>query len=95
MVEAGQGGAGPCVEHPGLGEFCFGFSGALTRVSDDGPDVRVLTGLPSIIREAGETLGPSDIAFTGGQKFVLSVGLGGDVELRDAFGPGGPCSVPW
>ena len=89
VVEAGRGGAGPCVEHPALGEFCLGFSGAVTQVHDNGPDERVLTGLPSIINEEGETLGPSDIALTGSQKFVLSVGLGGSDEFRAGFGPDG------
>jgi hypothetical protein len=89
VVEAGRGGAGPCVEHPELGEFCLGFSGAVTRVRDAGPEERVLTGVPSIINEEGETFGPFDIAFTGGQKFVLSVGLGGSDEFRAGFGAQG------
>jgi hypothetical protein len=89
VVEAGRGGDGPCVPHP-LGEFCLGPSGAVTQVRDDGPDNRVLTGLPSIVNPAdGETLGPFDIAFTGSQKFVLSVGLGGSDEFRAGFGPDG------
>jgi hypothetical protein len=88
VAEAGRGGSAPCVDHP-LGEFCFGFTGAVTRVLDDGQE-RVLTGLPSIFNEAnGEALGPSDIAFTGGQKFVLSIGLGGSDEFRADFGPDG------
>ena len=91
VVEAGRGGGSAnCVEHPDLGEFCLGFTGAVTRVRDDGPDARVLTGLPSIFSEtSGEALGPSDIAFTGGQKFVLSIGLGGSDEFRADFGPDG------
>jgi hypothetical protein len=89
VVEAGRGGAGPCVEHPALGEFCLGFSGAVTQVRDNGPDERVLTGVPSIINEEGETLGASDIAFTGSQKFVLSVGIGGSDEFRAGFGAQG------
>ncbi|MGH9289693.1 MAG: ScyD/ScyE family protein, partial [Acidimicrobiales bacterium] len=88
VVEAGRGGAGPCVPHP-LGEFCLGFTGAVTQVHDNGPDQRVLTGVPSIINPDGETLGPSDIAFTGSQKFVLSVGLGGSDEFRAGFGAQG------
>ena len=90
VAEAGRGG-GPanCAEHPELGEFCLGFTGAVTRVRADGSDDRVLTGLPSIINDEGEVLGPSDIAFTGGQKFVLSIGLGGSDEFRDDFGPDG------
>jgi hypothetical protein len=92
VVEAGRGGAGPCVTahpNPDLGVFCLGMSGAVTRVRDDGPDERVLTGVPSIISDSGETLGPFDIAFTGGQKFVLSVGLGGSDEFRAGFGAQG------
>ena len=89
VVEAGRGGAGPCSEHPQLGTFCFGPSGAVTRVRSNGADARVLTGLPSIINEEGETFGPFDIAFTGTQKFVLSVGLGGSDQFRAGFGPAG------
>jgi hypothetical protein len=89
VVEAGRGGTGPCVEHPELGEFCLGFSGAVTQVRDNGPDERVLTGVPSIINEEGETLGPSDIAITGSQKFVLSVGIGGSDQFRAGFGAEG------
>lgn len=89
VAEAGRGGAGPCALHPSLGVFCFGFSGAVTQVQDSGSDPRVLTGLPSILNGDGEALGPSDIAFTGSQKFVLSIGLGGSDEFRAAFGPQG------
>jgi hypothetical protein len=94
VAEAGRGGSregsgANCVLHPELGEFCLGFTGAVTKVRDDGPDVRVLTKLPSILGEGGDALGPSDIAFTGGQKFVLSIGLGGSDEFRDAFGDDG------
>jgi hypothetical protein len=94
VAEAGQGGArtgsdANCAPHPELGEFCFGFTGAVTKVQVDGPDSRVLTGLPSILGEGGDALGPSDIALTGGQKFVLSIGLGGSDEFRAAFGPDG------
>jgi sugar lactone lactonase YvrE len=89
VAEAGRGGEGPCSVHPDLGTFCLGFSGAVTRVRDRGPDERVLTGVPSIINEMGETLGASDIAFTGSRKFVLSVGIGGSDQFRTGFGPGG------
>jgi hypothetical protein len=89
VVEAGRGGDGPedCSDN-GVGCFKVGLTGAVTRVRDRGPDQRVLTGLPSIASE-DEQIGPSDIAFTGSQKFVLSIGLGGNVEFRDSFGPRG------
>jgi len=87
VVEAGSGGDLGCALNPELGELCLGMSGAVTRVRDNGRDERVLSGLPSIT--GADTLGPSDIAFTGSQKFVLSIGLGGDVAFRDAYGPAG------
>jgi hypothetical protein len=94
VVEAGKGGPregsdANCAEHPELGVFCLGFTGAVTKVRDDGSKEKVLTKLPSIINGEGEVLGPSDIAFTGGQKFVLSIGLGGSDEFRAAFGEDG------
>jgi hypothetical protein len=90
VAEAGRGGSVSCAVHPELGEFCLGFTGAVTKVRDHGPDRRVLTKLPSIFNETnGEALGPSDIAFTGGQKFVLSIGLGGSDEFRADFGAQG------
>ena len=87
VAEAGRGGTGPCVVNPELGELCLGMTGAVTQVNDNGPDPRVLTGLPSIT--GSDTLGPSDIVFTGSQKFALSIGLGGDVANREAYGPAG------
>lgn len=89
VVEAGRGGTGPCTTHPELGEFCFGFSGGVTKVSDKGRDRRVVNGLPSIAGEGGDTLGPSDMVFTSEKRFVMSIGLGGNEELRQAFGPDG------
>jgi hypothetical protein len=90
VVEAGVGGSGPCVEHPApdLGEFCLGFSGGVTEVRDDGPDEQVLTGLVSIA-SASQQQGPSDIVFKGAKNFVLSIGLGGSDQYRDAFGEDG------
>ena len=86
VVEAGRGGSIKCgIEHPALGTSCFGLSGAVARVRDTGAEQRVVTGLPSIAGET-EALGPSDIAFTGSQKYVLSIGLGGSDALRAAYG---------
>ena len=99
VVEAGTGGPRPggpgtpnCEEHP-LGLFCLGATGSVTLVDEDGPEQRVLTGLPSISNGAEpvgpEALGPSDIAFTGNQKFVLSIGIGGSDTFRAGFGADG------
>jgi hypothetical protein len=88
VAEAGRGGTVSCAVHPELGEFCLGFSGAISRIWDDGSVEQVVTGLPSIQSES-EGLGPSDIVFTGNQKFVVSIGLGGSDEFRSDFGPAG------
>ena len=88
VVEAGRGGDGPCADHPELGNFCFGFSGAVTRVDPKGKDRRVITGLPSI-SNGDESLGPSDISFRG-RSWVLTSGLGADPAFRNNFGEGGP-----
>lgn len=88
VVEAGRGGDGPCAEHPELGEFCFGYSGAVTRVDPRGSDKRVITGLPSIASEEA-AVGPFDIAFDG-KTWVLSSGLGAAPAFRNSFGEGGP-----
>jgi hypothetical protein len=88
VVEAGLGGDGPCADHPELGNFCFGFSGSVTRVSTSGPEKRVITGLASI-SNGQDALGPSDIVFKG-KTWVLSSGLGADPAFRNNFGDGGP-----
>ena len=89
VAEAGRGGAGPCAPHPVAGRVLLrpqrcGHAGPGQRPRSEG-----LTGLPSILNGDGEALGPSDIAFTGSQKFVLSIGLGGSDQFRAAFGPQG------
>ena len=84
VAEAGSGGDGPCSVHPELGEFCFGETGAITKVSDRGRDREVVSGLPSIA-SATEVLGPSDISFTGDRRFVVSIGLGGSDQFRAGF----------
>jgi len=98
VVESGSGGPRPgdpgtpnCVAHP-LGLFCLGETGSVTRVDEDGPDERVVTGLPSIsngTEPGAEALGPSDIVFTGNQKFVVSIGVGGSDTFRSGFGADG------
>ena len=66
--------------------FSISATSAVTLVRDNGADERVVTGLPSIAG-ATEALGPSDISFTGNQKYVVSIGLGGSPALKAAYGP--------
>ena len=88
VVEAGVGGTSPCSVHPVQGEKCFGFTGGVTQVKDNGPDPRVISGLPSITGADGQT-GPFDIALTGAKNFVLSIGLAGNDAFRAGFGDDG------
>ncbi len=84
VAEAGSGGDAECdFAHP-LGTFSIGFTGSVARVVGDGSVERVLTGLPSIINQDGETLGPSDIAFKGNKDFVVSIGIGGSDAFRES-----------
>lgn len=87
VVEAGRGGAGPCLIIGGVSR-CFGATGALTRLWN-GRTERVLTGLPSFITAAGEVTGPHDVVFPYRGGAYLSVGLGNaadPVATRAGFG---------
>ena len=88
VAEAGAGGAGPCLPGPEEAEFCFGRSGAVTRIWR-GAQRRVLTGLPSVAEEGGSfALGPADVSFTGARQYVLVGNLAGGPETRQQLGPG-------
>jgi sugar lactone lactonase YvrE len=87
VAEAGRGGTIRCATNPELGKTCLGLTGAVTRVNPRGPDRRVVTGLPSL--SGSDTLGPADVKVGRDGRYVVSVGLGGDLKWRDAFGPAG------
>jgi hypothetical protein len=53
VAEAGRGGDGPCVQSNEPRYVCYGSTGAITRISDWGPE-RVVTGLPSLAPAPGE-----------------------------------------
>lgn len=85
VAEAGVGGDGPCVAGP-EGEACLGYTGAVTRLKGS-EQRRVLTGLPSLAGADGTgAIGPSDIAFDGSRRYVLTLGLGLAPEARDTLG---------
>jgi len=97
VVEAGRGGASTlCLPNPsGSGERCYGPSGAVTRVTPTGGQLRVLTGLPSLADQSqsgNEATGPHDLDFGFGSAFI-TVGSGGDpatlAPLRAAGHPFG------
>jgi hypothetical protein len=87
VAESGRGGDGPCTTHPALGDACVGSSGSITWVNPHGRDTRVVTGLPSIAGE--EALGPMDLVVDDDGRWVASIGLGGDLALRDSLGRDG------
>ncbi len=90
VAEAGAGGTGPCSPGPEGGTVCFGLSGAVTKISH-GTQKQVVTGLPSIggQGDGAQAIGPADLAFTDGNRFVLSLGLGADPAVRDSLPAGG------
>jgi hypothetical protein len=60
IAEAGEGGAGPCVEHPELGKICFGPTGGISAVTE-GVATRLVDGLASAVTATGDVIGPSDV----------------------------------
>lgn len=88
VVEAGRGGSGPCAELRGMLR-CYGDSGGVSRLWK-GVQERVADGLPSYTNAgAAETTGAHDIAFLGRGHATVSIGFGGDPDLRALFGPVG------
>lgn len=78
VAEAGQGGTGPCGQSAEGGQVCYGKSGAVTRLKD-GPQRRLIRGLPSIAGEDGAAAtGPSDVSVLGkADSHRLLVAVGG------------------
>ena len=80
-------GCQPSREDP-TAKACVGLTGSVARIGAAGKVRRVVTGLPSA-GTAEDALGPSDLVFTGENRFSLVIGLGGPPEYRAAFGPAG------
>jgi hypothetical protein len=90
IAEAGRGGDGPCIAGPEGGEVCYGPTGAVTRIDDDGEQEQVATGLPSVAGEGGRrAAGPHHISVLGRHAF-LTIGLGADPAERENLGEAGP-----
>ncbi len=94
VAESGTGGDGPCVtipadpDGPPSGESCFGPSGSVTRVVDgDGAQSRVVEGLASTAT-GEEVVGPNDVEVADDGTMYVTVGLGGNIGSRAAFGAG-------
>jgi hypothetical protein len=93
VAEAGIGGASPAVATPGCelvdnlfsqnGPYKPGFTGRISRILRDGTRQTVAAGLPSIVDNFGDSLGPSDIAWLGGTMYVTLEGGGCSRGLPD------------
>ena len=86
VTEAGRGGEGPCTDGR-RSEICYGATGAVTRIDDNGSQERVATGLPSLgdpNTDGVRATGPHDIAFKGRNAYVV-IGLGEDPAVRDGL----------
>ncbi|HET8971646.1 MAG TPA: ScyD/ScyE family protein [Candidatus Nanopelagicales bacterium] len=83
VAEAGEGGAGPCMDGPEGGTVCFGTTGAITKISSRGRQSRIITGLPSLAGEGtgGEAIGPTDV-LGGRHGITVLLGLGADPAKR-------------
>lgn len=92
VAEAGTGGEEACFTHPEFDEeVCAGSTGAITRVDlAEGTQERVVTGLPSSADEDGNfALGPHGVSVAADGTLHIAIGLGGNPEMRDAFGETG------
>ena len=86
VAEAGVGGTEPAVATPGCdlvdnmfsqdGPYKPGFTGRISRILPDGTRQTVATGLPSVVDNFGDSLGPSDLAWLGGTMYVTLEGGG-------------------
>ena len=84
VAEAGRGGTSTlCAVDPGTGaNRCYGPTGAITRITRQGVQQRVVTGLPSIAPVGGDlATGPVDIDFAMGRVWVL-IGFAGNPAVR-------------
>jgi len=87
VAEAGAGGTEPCLDHPELGNICFGASGSISAVVD-GQATRVIEGLPSGLTATGEVIGASDVVVDDMGGLWFSVGLGASGEFRESIADG-------
>lgn len=96
VVEAGSGGAGPCIVNSNNQLVCYGATGAITRVTLGGASAqtRIVTGLPSLAVQTGAVPGGSstgahDIEFQGRGNGFVTIGAALDPARRfnDAVHP--------
>ncbi len=88
VTESGVGGDGKCMPSPSVGGqlLCAGNSGAVTKITPDGKQNQIITGLPSLALEDDqiEAAGPQDLKFDAFGNAYLLVGMAGNPGHRDA-----------
>jgi hypothetical protein len=83
VVEAGRGGAGPCMLGAEGETVCYGASGAVSRVGRSGWHRRVAWGFPSLASTDGSAaIGPSDLLVRRHGRYRLTIGLGNNPAVR-------------
>ncbi|GAB3817905.1 hypothetical protein GCM10028820_19650 [Tessaracoccus terricola] len=89
VAESGAPSASPgaCFVHPQFGDVCVHHTGAITKISKQGVQTRVVEGLPSGV-SAEEANGPFDVLVKG-NTLTIAMGIGGSLENRDQLGADG------
>jgi hypothetical protein len=84
LVEAGVGGDQFCHTGP-TGPRCFGATGAIVKLDlRRGTRTVVVSGLPSMAAAGGGgATGPHDVSFQGQGNLFVTIGFGGDPDLRE------------
>ena len=100
VAEAGTNGPhnGNCAVMGDGAMKCYSTTGSITRIDvEKETSERIIDGLPSLISPSGTpnvgigtgATGAHDVSFQGMGNAYVSIGLGGDPEVRDGFGGGG------
>jgi DNA-binding beta-propeller fold protein YncE len=88
VTESGRGGSGPPCRIRFGSPFCYGPTGAISRLWR-GKQEKWVTGLPSMAPTDGSTAenGPQDISFHGRGNAFVTMGMGGTAAERAELGP--------
>lgn len=94
VAEAGRGGSGKSFVNGAGATVCFGYSGAITKITDDRVR-RIIDQIPSVAAcpnsaaPGTQAEGPNDILFDRWGRGVATIGLGGDPDKRPTLGRDG------
>ncbi len=87
VAESGTGGDGPCIDTP-QGPKCYGSTGKIGVYNlNDATYTPIVSDLPSLASNGGgDATGISDLAVDGNGNLYGVIGLGGNLETRNALG---------